>query len=986
MRHISALALTDTCALYGMPEFIRLCRKNDIRPIIGAEVIYAGGYELQLLVTSKVGYENLCALITSIQGREDRSDALARGVSRELLSRYAPGLLLLTGGINGPVDTLLRRGEPSQAESVLDDLTAIFGRERIFVSLEIRTEEDIGCARTIDTLAESRGLTAIATHDIHYLAPQDADKLRALRAMGTLTTIQELPQPIGLHFPDEAEMRNKFGWNQGALDAAAHVADMCDYVPQLGTYHFPSLGPGSGALLRQEAYAGMDAKYPDADERITARMEKELGVIITAGYADYFLIVADIVRYARESGVPVSPRGSGSSSLVSYCIGIHDVDPIYYNLYFERFLSLERLDPPDIDLDFSSDRRDEVILYVYKKYGADRVAMVCTFIRLQPRMAFHETAKAYGIPEKRIRELSRHLPMFYYHESPDSKDNKRKVDIIEYAENDDERSAIIMAKALEGIPHHLSVHPGGIVISPEPLNHFVPLQYARKGLLITQFDLTGISAIGLVKIDLLGVSSLTVASRCVKLIRRTVPDFSFEDIPAYDEKTMRMIASAETIGIFQIESPGLRLTLREINAKTKEDLIVAVCLYRPGPLKGGLKNAFIKRHQKFAASEYLHPALMPVLEETYGVILYQEQVIRIAHEVGGFTLGRADALRKAISRSTHKHLIRGMQEEFVAGAKQMHGIDSETAIKIWKLMEAFAGYGFPKAHAAAYGALANKIAYLKAHYPAEFMAARIAVPGGYYSQHFYMAEARRLGVTVRGPHVNHSRYVCELEGSTLWSGLFMVRDLTRKTIGRIIRSQPFKSFDDFLSRAEPLYKETQHLLKAGCLDGLAPYGEMRETLAVRWAGNHTAQMQFDLGLKNESGDTRSAAERMSDEFFLLRYSFTRHMLDIIPMNGHQIVRSSFIYDNFRKDIYLYGIPRASHKVVTANGTWKLLIDMEDQAGLFQVLADTPEANRTAKTISRRSLLLIHGRVKRTAAQSPIVVADTIAELDRISRG
>lgn len=989
-QHIPALALTDTYSLYGVTEFIKKCLANDIRPIIGAELNYSDGRPFQLLVMDPAGYTNLCTLISSVQGRKDRESSLKKGISMNSLVEHNEGLVLLTGGIDGPLDNFLRYGDIERAEDLLAMWVRIFGRERIFISLEVRDiVDDLPIAQNLNSLANAMGVKCVAVHEVRYIDPKEVHKLRTLQAMNELKKLEDIPLMAGCHFPAEQEMLDKFQWNIPAVHAAEEIADMCRYIPELGKYHFPSLGQEAEERLIRSTYQGARMKYGELSETVRLRIEKELSIITNAGYADYFLIVADIVDYARTAEAPYCPRGSGSSSVVAYCLGIHNLDPIKYDLYFERFLSAERLDPPDIDIDFSSDRRDDIIRYVYEKYGADRVAMVSTFIRLQPRMAFHETAKVYGLSTVRIRALSRHLPMFYFHETPESKDKRKtEADILDHVRDEKEREAVLMARSLEGVPHHLSVHPGGIVISPVPLVNYVPLQFARKGILITQFDLTGIAAIGLIKIDLLGVSSLTVASRCIKLIQKHDPSFSLASIPFTDETTEKMIAKAETIGIFQIESPGLRLTLREMKARTKDDLIIAICLYRPGPLKGGLKEAFIRRHRKAEEAEYLHPALIPVLKETYGVILYQEQVIRIAHEVGGFSLGRADALRKAISRFKHVHLIKGMQEEFIEGARKKHAIERPVAEKIWKLMEAFAGYGFPKAHAAAYGELAFKIAYIKAHYPFEFMASRIAVPGGYYSQHFYMAEARRLGIIIKPPNVNHSRYVCNLvPPATLYAGLFMVRNLTYKTARRIVKRQPYSSIDDFLTRAHPLYKEAQYLLRANCFDGVSPFGVIRENLEMfRWKGNHTSQSQFIFDVEErQSNDTRSDAERLKDELFLMKYSFSKHYLEFLPKDGMNIIASSEIGRYYSSEISIRGIPRASHKVVTKSGKWQLLIDCEDEYGIYQVLWNMPRKGENARPITRRSILLIHGKVYKTPHDSYVIIARTIAEIHRPSR-
>ncbi len=973
---LPAIALTDTNALYGAIEFIACCRAANLQPIIGVELTLADGHSIVLLAQNLAGYATLCRLVTRLQAAPDREAALARGLNIDDMTDHADGLVALFGGHTGSLDAALRAGDTSLAESVVRKLANLF--DCFFIELQIIKEDDATRCAALQSLASRLGLQTVATHDIHYLSPDDAPRYRVLRAVRESKRLADLPALPDLSFPSSDEMQRKFAAFPAALDNTAVIADLCRFDFPLGQLRFPTLDLPSGRAPREElealASAGAAQRYGKITPDIQARLDKEVHVIDTLGYTPYFLVVADIVRYAREKGVPVSPRGSASSSVAAYCIGIHDVDPIAHNLYFERFLSLERRDPPDIDLDLCSHRRDEVIDYVYRKYGANHVAMVCTYSTLRARYALREVGKAYGLPEVRLNELSKELPGFW-HPGAWKQVKETQARLLEQARDPIEREMLETSWALDGTPHHLSVHPGGIVISPGPITDLVPLQYATKGLLITQFDLSGIEKLGLVKIDLLGVSALTVIADCVEMIQQRQPGFSLDSIPPDDAATVQTTSTARTIGCFQTESPGMRMTLRELAAHNVNDLIVALALYRPGPLKGGLKDAFVKRHLGQEAASYLHPALEPILQETYGVILYQEQVLRIAHEVAGFTLGEADLLRRAMSKRSDKEMAR-LHEQFMAGAQATSSIDMQTAEQLWELMAAFAGYGFPKAHAAGYAALAYRMAFLKTHYPAEFMAARLAVWGGYYSPRVYMSEARRLELIIRPPHINHSNEAFTLEQpNSLWMGLGQVRDLTHTTIKVIIAQRPFASLEDFLARAQPQYVEAVNLVKAGALDGIGnPHVMLAQLERERWHGRHTGQMSLAFDAPASLPEP-TVFERAAWEREVLGLLVSVHPLQLVAdeLARRNITSSDRLPQCSGQEVTLAGVRLAAHRFSTQEQGAMLLADMEDETGVYQVLWSGAVLKRYKELLSRREPGLIRGRVK-SDRQGQIVVA------------
>jgi DNA-directed DNA polymerase III PolC len=603
--------------------------------------------------------------------------------------------------------------------------------------------------------------------------------------------------------------------------------------------HYPVVktpeGQTQADYLRQKAYAGARIKYIKLTEEITARLDYELNIISDLGYEPIFLIVEEVIKHARELGIPTSSRGSAASSLVAHCLDITSPDPIALDLYFERFLNPARQKPPDIDTDIASHRRDEVIQYVFDKFGSNKVAMVSTINRYRPKSAIIDVGKAYGLSLETIRLLTRKLPSsFSYRRGNEEKDPFNSLMVEAKIPHIDE--VIRDTRKLMDMPRHLSVHPGGIVISPFPITDLVPLVHSSSlELNHTQFDLESIEKLGLVKIDLLGIKGLTVIGEVANQIQTwRLSEFKngldvLDSIPEEDQATASTVTEGKTIGCFQIESPGMRGTLREIQAKSVEEIMAALALYRPGPLRGGLRDAFVRRFRGEEQITHIHPALKELLGSTYGVILYQEQVLRIAHEIGGLSIAQADILRRAMSHFDPGSMMETLKHRFIEGAMQNRQVPPDVAEHIWEMMAAFAGYGFPKAHAASYARLAWNSAWCKTHFPAEFMSAVLSYGGGYYSQRVYLMESRRLGLTIKAPHVNHSaeRFRVKYPGGlpVIYMGLAQVRDLSYRTINAIIKHQPFSTIEDFIVQVDPQKKEAQNLVKCGALEGLVSIEE-----------------------------------------------------------------------------------------------------------------------------------------------------------------
>jgi len=664
------------------------------------------------------------------------------------------------------------------------------------------------------------------------------------------------------------------------------------------------------ALLERAAREGMKERYgSDANAAIPQRLEKELAAIARHGYAPLFLVVADIVRYARAQQIPVSTRGSVANSLVAYVIGITTVDPIAHDLLFERFLSPARADAPDIDLDFGSRRRDEILAYVRDRYGADRVALVCTVSLMRPRSAVRETAKALGMDAGALGRLMRHIP---HSRHPGARRKAKSLAEIAQEMPPEAQEALRLAAGVVGQPHHLSVHPGGTVITPGPLPDYAPVQWAPKGFLILQYDHQDAERIGLTKIDLLGVRALSVLDAAVRLVQKHYrPAFRLEAIPPEDAVTGEMLSKGETVGVFQCESSGAQRTLRKLRARTVADLAIANALFKPGPATGGMAAAFVRRYRGEERVRYLHPALEPILARTQGVLIYQEQILRVATEIAGLSWADADHLRRGMSKFKPQEMA-ALQQAFITGCQRPQpagpGLSQRQAETLWEQVRAFAGYGFNQGHATAYADVSYRSAYIKAHWPAAYMAARLGERGGFHHPTIYMAEARRLSIPLRPPHINHSgrRFTLDMAGAQenqcpedakkqrneekngkreeeaaagpiLWMGLDAVRDLRGTTIAAIVANRPFVSLADLLARVRLQARELTHLIQCGALDGLA---ESRNALLAQAPGARRGALQLAFDFLAAEAEPETPAQRLAWERRILGLPMSVHPLTL----------------------------------------------------------------------------------------------------------
>ncbi|MDD2696035.1 MAG: DNA polymerase III subunit alpha, partial [Anaerolineales bacterium] len=752
-----SLALTDHAHLTGAIEFHEACQSAGVRPLLGLELKaslpevaspaetrpqngpQAHRLALALLAMNMQGWGNLCRLSSALLG--EPAAIASDSLPYERLADANAGLICLTGDLR----LANLHNDERQLLLLLQRLSEVFP-ERLYIELQRQTEADLAHTQRLASLAKRMRLPVVATHDIYTLKPEQAELQRVISAIRLNRKLDDLPAealaPPQVSFLDPAEMGALFADLPQALDATLEVAGRCQLRLPLDQPRFPQVHPPGDLspiqALRQMAYSGAERLYGRVDDAIRTRLEHELGVIEEKGYTPLFLIMQDILGFARRADIPTASRGSASSSLVAHCLGITTPDPLRLDLYFERFLNPARATPPDIDTDLCSRRRDDVIRYVVAAYGEDRVAMVGTINRFRSRSALREVAKAYGLPVAEVNKLVDALPYRGWGPSRGGAQARSSpyTELEERYRAPRYQAIFRHALALREAPHHLSIHAGGLVISPGPMTDLAPTMLSNKGIVITQFDLDSIERLGLVKIDLLGIRGLSVLGDVAEGLSKKIPPPApkrlevLEAIPQDDAATAQTVRAGRTIGCFQIESPGMRATLREIQASSVDDILVALALYRPGPLTGGLKDAFVRRHLGQEPVAHLHPALGSLLADTYGVILYQEQVLRIAHELAGFSLAEADLLRRAMSHFDPGKQMQTLKEAFLNGAARKHAMPAETAERIWELMAAFAGYGFPKAHAASYAQVAWRSAWCKTHHPAEFMTAVLANWGG----------------------------------------------------------------------------------------------------------------------------------------------------------------------------------------------------------------------------------------------------------------
>ncbi|NLL19587.1 MAG: DNA polymerase III subunit alpha [Clostridia bacterium] len=819
-----AIAITDHGSMYGVIDFYKECRKAGIKPIIGCEVYCAVRtrhdrepqkdnimYHLTLLARNPEGYSNLLKLVSlaQIEGFYYKPR-----IDWELLEKYHQGLIVLSGCLAGEIPQLLVNGQKQQAIQVANRFRELLGSEHFYLEIQnhgLREQQYLN--EELVRMARELNLPLVATNDVHYIAKAHATVHDILLCIQTGKTLADEDRmrfdSDEFYLKPREEMEKLFPRNAAAIDNTLAIAEACNVEFAFGQLHLPDYQVPEGfdvdTYLEFLCQEGVRKRYGTIDDTIRQRLDYELETIRQMGYSGYFLIVWDMIRFARDRGIYVGPgRGSAAGSLVAYCLGITDIDPLKYGLLFERFLNPERVSMPDIDTDFCFERRGEVIEYLSAKYGQEHVSQIITFGTMAAKAVIRDVGRAMNVPLAEVDKLAKLVPG----ELGISLERALEIspEFREAAQQDEKhRQLVEVAKAIEGMPRHASTHAAGVVIAKEPLVNYLPLQKTTEDGIATQFPMQTVEELGLLKMDLLGLRTLTVIGDTVNLVQKTLdPRFDLRDLPLDDEETYQLLSRGDTIGVFQLESSGMRAILKSMKPERFEDIIALVALYRPGPLGSGMVDDFIARKHGKKPVTYTHPALEPILKDTYGVILYQEQVMRIASDLAGFSLGQADLLRRAMGKK-QPEIIAAQKESFLAGAKD-NGVDLKIAEEIFELIAYFAGYGFNKSHSAAYAMLAYQTAYLKAHYPVQFMASLLSsVVANTDKVTLYMEECRRLGIEVLPPDVNESQISFTALAGRIRFGLAAVKNVGLGAIESIIEARqtgPFQSLDDFCERVD----------------------------------------------------------------------------------------------------------------------------------------------------------------------------------------
>jgi len=945
------LALTDRDNLYGLWEFIKACKRHSLTPLTGAEVSETEGPERAVcLVENREGYSNLCRILT--RRHCDKAFKLA-----ETIATYSAGLVVLS---SSPVmlEQLTNHGVNTAA------------------ALGGRPDQQSDTARRA---AIRLGIPAVVTADACFLHAQDYELHRMLRAIAMNTSLSRL-KPSDLASPDAwlaspSEYRKRFEVWPGVVDAAIKLGERLTFHgPEFGLVMPQWLGldeEQAAAVLAKKACTGAEWRYgTPLPEAVRARMAYELDMIGRMRFTAYFLVVQDIVKRSPR----ICGRGSGAASIVAYCLGITNVCPIKYNLYFERFLNPGRKDPPDIDVDFAWDERDELIGSVLEQYRKHS-AMVCNHVLFQPRMAIREVAKVYGLTDREIGQVSKRLPWIWRVAEVEGALLERLRKLPQLRELDFPQpwpEIINTAQKLIGIPRNLSVHPGGVVITPEPIDGYAPLEIATKGVPVIQWEKDGTEDSGLVKIDLLGNRSLAVIRDAIANVKENGGDFNerFWN-PEDDAATQVMIAAGDTMGCFYIESPATRLLQRKARVGDYEHMVIHTSIIRPAANR--YINEYLRRLHG-GAWQPIHPLLGGVLDDTYGIMVYQEDMARAAVAVAGFTDVEADRLRKIMSKKDRELHLRDYRDKFAAGARE-RGVSDAQIDEIWEMIKSFEGYSFCKPHSASYIRVSFQAAWLKCHYPAEFMAAVISNMGGFYSTFAYVSEARRLGVCILPPDVNRSLDCWRGSRGEIRVGLMSIAELGADIRARILAEQgkgSFTSFGDFIRRVAPSEDEARSLIYARAFESLCPESDPAELLwelACRRRNGTRSTRSADLFDKGANLGPPSVAhtapmDRLRREYSALGFLCDLHPMKLFeePLTKRRIVKAVEMARFSGKRVRMAGLLLTGKIVSTKHGDPMEFITFEDESGLIETTFFPKAYERFCAILDRSQPFILSGLV------------------------
>ncbi|MBD3381159.1 MAG: DNA polymerase III subunit alpha [candidate division Zixibacteria bacterium] len=1023
--NFGALAMTDHGNMFGAVEFYKKAHKAKIKPIIGCEIYVApreltkkesipgepdGGYHLLLLAKNNTGYKNLIRLVSTgyLEGFYHRPR-----VDKELLAQYADGLIATSACLQGEISYKIRNNDYKEAEKLAKRFADMFGKENFYLEIQDHgIEEEKKDKLELIKMAKKLGLNLVATNDCHYLHQADSAAHDALMCIQTGKTLQDADRfrytTDQIYVKSSEEMKELFADAPEAIENTLKIAEQCNVEIEMGKLILPhfemppefnDLDVYVGHLCRK----GVTKLYPEAGERVYSRLDYELDVIRQMGYAGYFLIVKDFIDYARSQNIPVGPgRGSAAGSLVSYSLGITTIDPLRYDLLFERFLNPERVSMPDIDIDFSDRGRDRVIDYVTGKYGQENVAQIITFGTLAARGVVRDVGRVMGIPYTEVDKIAKMIP-FKIGQTIDGA-LAEEPDLARLAETDERIAKLLeYSRTLEGLARHASTHAAGVVISPEPLIEKVPLFKSNTGEVTTQFDMKCSEEIGLLKMDFLGLRTLTVIDDAVTMISKNHGvELDLDNITLEDPKVYELFGRGETIGIFQFESSGMREYMKKLHPESLDDLAAMNALYRPGPLDSGMIDVYIDRKHGREKIEYLHPDMEPILKTTFGVIVFQEQVLQLASELAGFSLGKADILRKAMGKKI-ADLMAQMKKDFINGCIE-NDIEKKLAEEIFHQIEKFARYGFNKSHSVGYAYLAYQTAYLKAHYPKEFMAALMTSEMGSTDRIIILKEeCRRMGIDLLPPDLNRSMSDFSVEEESIRFGLAAIKNVGKSAVEKIIteRSEngPFKSIFDFTARVDISAvnkRMIEAMVMAGALDSLGPdRATLHGTVENAIAYGQSRQIDRNRGQTSLFGESESLMinpePRLAEDVSWTRSQLLAHEKESLGfyISGHPM-------DKYRPQLALFGtcnsesideLPDNAQAAlggiitrlkinIDKKGRQMAFVSIEDFTGSLEAIVFSDPFEKHKKLLIQSNMLFFTGRVsKREEEKAKLMVTD-----------
>ncbi len=1018
----NSVAITDHGVMYGVIDFYNACKNEGIRPIIGCEVYVAPRsrfdkmhgpdseyYHMILLCENNVGYQNLIKLVSA---------AFTEGfykkprVDDELLEKYHDGLICLSACLAGELPRRILRGDYSGAKERALYYRNLFGENNFFIEIQNHgIKEQLDSNPALVRIAREIGTPLVATNDCHYIKKEDSAAQNILICIQTNRTVNDNNKlefkTDEFYVKSESEMLSLFSDYPEAIENTQKIAERCNVTFTFGVRRLPHFDLPENTdhyiFLREKSYKGLYSRYgSEPDKAITDRLEYELSVIKDMGFVDYYLIVNDFIEYARSQDIPVGPgRGSGAGSLCAYCIGITGIDPIKYNLLFERFLNPERVSMPDFDIDFCNVRRQEVIDYVIRKYGADHVAQIISFGTLAARNAIRDVGRVLAVPYNTVDAVAKLVPMEL------NMTIEKALNISSELKNRYEtdmqiHSILDLAQKIEGMPRHATTHAAGVVITEQPVNEYVPLSL-NDDAVVTQFTMTTLEKLGLLKIDFLGLRNLTIIDDTVKMIRRRQPQFSIENIDENDKSVFEMMSLGNTEGVFQFESRGMRSVLTQLKPQSVEDLIAVISLYRPGPMDS--IPTYIQNRHHPEKIVYKHPLLKPILEVTNGCIIYQEQVMRIFRSLAGYSLGRADIVRRAMSKKKHDVMekerdifVNGLVSEDgtveVAGCLR-NGVDKKTALSVFSEMESFASYAFNKSHAASYAIVAYQTAWLKSHYPNEYMAALMtSVLDNQDKLAEYIEECQRLGISILPPHINESFYGFTVVGvNKLRYGLMAVKNLGKGVIENIISERSKKPFTDFVDFCKRMYgknmnsRALESLIKCGAVDNLgANRREMLLSLkSILAAVEHSAQFTscgqmslFEMNKEDAPGSEPaviSCEEFPYDELLHMEKDVTGIYLSGHPLSVYAEYAKAIGSDSISNltsaenpslldgtHVLLLGIITGVKNQVTKSNQIMAFITLEDRFGTMELIVFPKVLGEFGNVLHEGEIAQIYGSI------------------------